>query len=292
VTDVAGTDVTHSLDVLAAGVANLIHAVDDPSRPAVGHWTVGNVIAHLVSSVERYLPIITGHGSPITSFDGVPCDEEARSVHVDPTDLPAWSDRYTTGATRCLAALRTAPPEIAWHGGLPLPRETIAAILAGEAAVHGYDIARAAGLAWRIPRGDARAVFRALAPLVCHDIDPAATAGVDARLRLWLRGDPLPPLTMHIRDGALSIIPGATGPVDCTLWADPVAWLLTSYGRMGSARAVLTGGVVAWGRRPWLVLRLSWLRSPWLACASRLSDRRTCRARRATPRTAGPGRRR
>jgi hypothetical protein len=32
--------------------------------------------------------------------------------------------------------------------------------------------------------------------------------------------------------------------------ADPVKFLQVSYGRMTQTRAVLTGGLFAWGRRP------------------------------------------
>ncbi len=38
--------------------------------------------------------------------------------------------------------------------------------------------------------------------------------------------------------------------------ADPAAFLLVGYGRMPLVRALLRGGILAWGRRPWLGLRL------------------------------------
>ena len=45
------------------------------------------------------------------------------------------------------------------------------------------------------------------------------------------------------------------GPVDCVISADPVTFLLVVYGRMPLGRALLRGGMLAWGRRPWLALR-------------------------------------
>jgi hypothetical protein len=42
--------------------------------------------------------------------------------------------------------------------------------------------------------------------------------------------------------------------VDCVISADPVTYLLVVYGRMPLGRALLRGGMVAWGRRPWLGL--------------------------------------
>jgi len=38
---------------------------------------------------------------------------------------------------------------------------------------------------------------------------------------------------------------------------DPVTFLLVGYGRMPLGRALLRGGVLAWGRRPWLGLRFN-----------------------------------
>ena len=37
--------------------------------------------------------------------------------------------------------------------------------------------------------------------------------------------------------------------------ADPATFLLVVYGRMPLGRALLRGGILAWGRRPWLSLR-------------------------------------
>lgn len=52
---------------------------------------------------------------------------------------------------------------------------------------------------------------------------------------------------------------GPAGPrerVDCEIWADPVAFLLVGYGRLATWRAILSGGVLSWGRRPWTAARL------------------------------------
>jgi hypothetical protein len=48
-------------------------------------------------------------------------------------------------------------------------------------------------------------------------------------------------------------------PVDCVISADPVTYLLVCYGRMPLSRALLRGGIIAQGRRPWLGLRFKGL---------------------------------
>jgi hypothetical protein len=46
-------------------------------------------------------------------------------------------------------------------------------------------------------------------------------------------------------------LPG--GPTDVRLHSDPVTLNLLLFGRLGRARAALTGKVVVGGRRPWLL---------------------------------------
>jgi len=45
---------------------------------------------------------------------------------------------------------------------------------------------------------------------------------------------------------------GRPPPADLRLSVDPVVFLLTSYGLMPSWKALARGGILAWGRKPWL----------------------------------------
>jgi hypothetical protein len=44
---------------------------------------------------------------------------------------------------------------------------------------------------------------------------------------------------------------------DCVISADPAAFLLVGYGRVGQWSQILRGRLRAGGRRPWLALRFS-----------------------------------
>ena len=60
---------------------------------------------------------------------------------------------------------------------------------------------------------------------------------------------------LTIDDGQLTV--GSDGaPVDCHVSADPVALLLIADGRPGQWIPIMTGELVAWGRKPWLGSRL------------------------------------
>ena len=55
----------------------------------------------------------------------------------------------------------------------------------------------------------------------------------------------------HLTSGGCTVQPGVPGPVDCHVGADPVAFLLVSYGRQPLWRPILDGKLTSWGRRPW-----------------------------------------
>ena len=63
-----------------------------------------------------------------------------------------------------------------------------------------------------------------------------------------------PRYVIRVADGTAEVRT-VGGPVDCVISADPVTYLLVVYGRMPLGRALLRGGMLAWGRRPWLGLR-------------------------------------
>jgi putative sterol carrier protein len=63
-----------------------------------------------------------------------------------------------------------------------------------------------------------------------------------------LRGGPS--YRLEISGDAATVGP-TSGPVDCVISADPVAFLNVGYGRANPLVAALTGKLVARGRKPW-----------------------------------------
>jgi hypothetical protein len=69
-------------------------------------------------------------------------------------------------------------------------------------------------------------------------------------------------VSLRWRDGALDVGEVAavgqalSDKADCVISAEPVAFLLQSYGRGSKWRPLLTGKVMAWGRKPMLALRM------------------------------------
>ncbi len=107
------------------------------------------------------------------------------------------------------------------------------------------------GAEWPIETEAARLAVQAVLPLLPALVDSEAAKGVDATYELAVRGGPC--VMARFRNGTGSIDPSENGPVDCRLSGDPVAWLLTLYGRVGweellrTGRVTVTGGDAALG---------------------------------------------
>jgi hypothetical protein len=59
---------------------------------------------------------------------------------------------------------------------------------------------------------------------------------------------------MVIDDGTAIFAHGPAPDADCRLSADPVAFLLAGSNRQSQWKTLLTGKMVAFGRKPWLAL--------------------------------------
>lgn len=133
--------------------------------------------------------------------------------------------------------------------------------------MHGHDVARAIGGRRHLPGNACAQVFRGLAPLLPHFLDPAAN--LHARFDVRLRGTPPPgrcsplPAAQLTVTGAPAAAPRRPAPLDTAsapgrregrvpLSADPAAFLLVTYGRISPLRPALTGQIVASGPKPWL----------------------------------------
>lgn len=253
----------------AAGrTAALLRTVQDPSLKVPGlTWTVGETAAHVVADLELYARLITGERAAGEHLDGEAAEaitpaqvtgaaNALQLAEFTERDLTRLADRMVPAVDAFIAAAagRPADETVVGSNGVPMTMPTMTATLLGEQVIHGFDIARAASMPWRITREDALMVIAGVMTMVPDYIDRAAAAGRHIRYELRLRGGPRYRLT--IDDGAATVgePDGADGPVDCRIVADPVAFLLVGYGRTGQLGQIVRGKIVAVGRKPWLGL--------------------------------------
>jgi len=248
-------------------------AVSD--RPCLGDWGPAEVAMHLsqawvvvpglarrdLSGAYEILPGMAGAAGESLIGDIRELSETTKlGVRTDPErNLAVLADRIDErAATFFSESLGTSPgEERAWLvEGTTVSRLGLVCHLLNETVVHGYDIARAAGVPWKIERRYAAMVLGGFIVPVMQALDPRAmvdqqkAAGVHATYDLRLRGGDQ--VFFVFDDGAMHVEAPSDRRVDCHLSADPAALLLVGWGRKSQWSAIAKGQLVAWGRKPWL----------------------------------------
>jgi uncharacterized protein (TIGR03083 family) len=217
---------------------------------------MASVFENYVSMIEGADPVLAATTVEIKRINSMWLEADTDR------DPGAAASRIENAFERLIGRLRGASGDarIPWHGGLTLPPATLLCLALGEVLVHGHDIATAGRTRWTITPGEARTVLGGIIELAPHYVDEDGARGFSARYELRIRGGLQATLTFE--DGRLTI-GSPDGAADCRISADPVAFLLVAYGRIAVWGPVLRGQMVAWGRRPWLGLKLpSLLRNP------------------------------
>ena len=127
--------------------------------------------------------------------------------------------------------------------------------LLGELLVHGRDLARMLGRTWALRSEQALAVANGVLPLLTNVVNRDVAERAAGTYHLRLRGGD--DWTIRVGDGGAVIEQRRPGSADLHISAEPVAYLLVGLQRMSLWRAVLSGRMVAWGRKPWLGLQFS-----------------------------------
>lgn len=236
---------------------NLLRSAQDGSRPAIGHWSVGDVAMHTSHVFQILGDVARGGTSPVEDHLRL-SDHWEKLLAEDPERDPRLiADRLDQSSKEFLDALQQSDWEqpASWHGGVKVPTYALAGLVTGECVFHGLDVARALGRSWTIDPAKARLVIDGLLPVMPHFVKQDAAAGVHATIDFRFRGGPR--VYMLIDDGSLVIDERTDRPIDCHVSADPVDYLLIGYGRKSQLGPALTGKILAWGKKPWLALKFA-----------------------------------
>ena len=262
-----------------ARVTDLLRTVSRPEAPAVGAWTAGQVAMHL-SQAFLIVPALAAGDLP-AAVAGIPGlrttpggallgdlwelgEVTVLGVDSDAERAPGvLADRIDQRAAAFLDAVAPLSPDDPrpWLvEGVTVDVATLTCHLLNEVLVHGRDIAVAEGRPFPIDRrraalvvdGFLMRVFEALPPHAM--VHPERGAGVRVTYDVRVRGGGRHFFVFD--DGRLTIEAPSARRVDCHLAVDPVGFLLVAWGRMSLWRAIARGQMVAWGRRPWLGLRM------------------------------------
>jgi hypothetical protein len=257
-----------TLEAAAGRTADLLDSVPNGDLPVQGsEWTVGEVGAHLVvvlqgftqavegsfDAVSPYIPNTEGFRDRLTAFT-------AGTLELVSERHPGVLAKLVLDATQTLLAVtarRSAdePVRTPWYGPqASLSLRVATCLLVGEQIIHGYDIARTVGRRWPISTADALLTVPVAETMIPLIVNPDTARRHTASYEVRARGGPR--FVVRFRDGAATVgLPGGQA-VDCRISADPVDLMLVVYGRISQWRPIARGRLCAWGRKPWLCLRL------------------------------------
>jgi Mycothiol maleylpyruvate isomerase N-terminal domain len=262
---------TETALVDAAGrTAQLLRRGLDPTARVPGlSWSVAETAAHLVADLREHAALAAGahHPSAATRAAGNGQNAAERGAAANQAqldafserDLPVLADLLEDAAVGLNAAIAPRPSEkpIVTANGVEMTPPTLVSISLGEQLIHGLDLARAARRPWPIDRSDALRVIPGILAVAPHYLDQRTASGL--HLDYELRFGPRDRYRFAIDSPEVTVSPANSSDdhPDCVITADPVAFLLVGYGRIGQWSQILRGKLRAGGRRPWLALRFS-----------------------------------
>ncbi|MCA1842611.1 MAG: SCP2 sterol-binding domain-containing protein [Actinobacteria bacterium] len=242
-----------AIAALGADVAALLRSAGRSDIPIPGaEWTVRDAAVHLTNFSAVNADVAAGMPSPRLSVErGDVADDNLRRIaDVPETDPDKLAGLVVDGVDRFLEATagRSGDVEVTWHCGLKLGLAELAGVELAELVLHGYDMAIAVGHPWPIDPLHALIVLNGYGPAFGLVVNEKRARGLNAGFGIELRGGPA--FTARFVDGQYQVEPPDAGPVDCTLSADPVAFLLVGSGRLNPLTAVALGLLSAGGDRP------------------------------------------
>jgi uncharacterized protein (TIGR03083 family) len=266
-------DETRTSIVAAANhLAAIVRGVRDTSArvPAL-EWSLAETAVHLSTETREYAQLLRGEldveeyirfASGASGPGGRSAILSARQLELN---REANADRLATAieeaAETFVSAAATRRPDdvVRVTNGLTLTADRVSKVILGEHLVHGHDIARAANARWDISRADALKVIDGVVSVTPEYIDPEASRSLKLSFELRFRGGPSYRLDV---DHGIATVGPAGGKVDCRITADPVAFLLVGYQRIGQWGQILRGKIRAGGSRPWLAKKFGSLLTP------------------------------
>jgi hypothetical protein len=267
-------------------VTILMRSISDPGVPALDQWNIAEVAMHLSQAwilvpglarqdLSRYKAVVPSiaevAGDSVIRDMWDSADMNALALKSDAErDLAVLADRIEERAKEYFGECAGHSPDEPrpWTvQGSTIPLSALTCNLWNETAMHGYDIAHAAGRKWRIEPTHAAMVIRQFFVPVVQTNDPRTfvnaeqAASLQATYQLHLRGGGR--LNFVFDDGSLRVEESSARRVDCHISANPAAFFMVFWQRQSQWNAIAKGQFVAWGRKPWLGLKFrSLLRNP------------------------------
>jgi uncharacterized protein (TIGR03083 family) len=249
--------VSAALAVVSARTAELVRSLPTTAVAIPGSsWTVREAAVHLAMVGFRYAGMVDGEPTQYPSLAPEICARLNDQLNADiPESNPhKLAVLMREGTERFLAATESSDDtqDVLFDCAAVMTIPHLVGITVAEHLLHGYDIAVAVGRPWPIEPHHAALGLFGYRPSYRLRLNPsmtrAHTAGYAIELTTGER------FTIRFVDGEYGLEPPNSGPVDCTITADPVAFLLVESGRISQWAAIALGLIEADGARPGLAL--------------------------------------
>lgn len=248
-----GAPIRHALTDVAEEIARLLRECRDATVRIPGaQWTVGEAAAHLALANELMADLADGRERPYG--DGTAsslADANARSLadftERDPAVLAGLVTGHTEAFVRAASGRPADEPLLSPLG--PMDLGTLGCYLLTHMLGHGYDIARALGRPHMVDRDRVELSLPFLLTAMPRVVDARTAAGHGGCYAIRLRGGSR--FAVTFTDGAAAVTEAPPRRPDCTIWIEPVAFLLLALGRLSPQAVMARGQVLSWGRRPW-----------------------------------------
>lgn len=269
VTDKQWDAVRESVRTTAERFCGLVSSIPDPGTRVTADWSVADTAAHVCT--VSFLNTMLLEAAPIPFYmPGL--DEAIAGTNIEGVhDLNYQVMRHFTerDASRLLDILRghidlmlTASQDrdpagtYSWLGGARVPLAGMFAHMVNELLIHGNDIARATATPWTMPAEDAALFFDLFYIGMLSENTGRLLDGskrpLRRRIAVEFRSGYTTPVTFVVRNGTAHAERPGPG-ADATVRFDPATLNMMMFGRISTARAVLTRKIIISGRRPWLM---------------------------------------
>jgi len=257
-----------ALNAAAGRTAELLRSGLNPDARVPGlSWSAAETAAHLVADLREHTALATGEHRPSAPASGDGQNAAERGNAANRAQLEAFSERdlkvlagqvEDAAATLNVALARLPSDEpFPTANGVPMTPPTLRSICLGEQLIHGLDLARTAGRPWPIDRSDALDVIPGMMAIAPEYVDRGATNGLHIQYELRFGPGDRYRFAVDGSEVDIHLANGKDDRPDCVISADPVAFLLVGYGRVGQWSQILKGKLRAGGRRPWLAMRFA-----------------------------------
>lgn len=229
------------------------HGVQPDTEIPHMDWTAGDLALHLVQGVEIAGELQEGKPSPFTDMQRIAEVNASLLAERSERDLHVLMRQFSQRLRQMERRFRNMPDDsrVPFHAGWSFSPAQAMAMMSSELLMHGWDLCQTIDEEFVIDPADARLILYTITPLMPRMVIPENAAGFTATYEIQIRDGAT--FRLHFENGSLHVSHVEVGgPADCRISADATAFLLMGYGRGSQVAPLLTGKMLAWGRKPWL----------------------------------------